>query len=65
MRLVIVMTVFFVAGSALAQNGLPTMTVKERLRILLWTEGITETNIPKAQPKKPFAEELERPLRKI
>ena len=43
------------------------MTVKSRLRILLWTEGLKEPMLAKqqaAQPKR-LPEELEKPLQKF
>jgi hypothetical protein len=44
------------------------MTVKERLRLLLWTEGLSGPSLKKKSlvPRQPrLPEELERPLRKI
>ena len=45
----------------------PFMTVKERLRLHLWTFGIEERPVPakKKAPQKVLPEEIERPLRKI
>ena len=65
MRLATIFCLLMFTASAFAQSGLPHMSVKERLRVLLWTEGLNETNIPKAPTKKPLIEEIERPLRKI
>ena len=43
----------------------PLMTVKERLRLHLWTFGLEEKPVKKIGPKRILPEELERPLRKI
>lgn len=50
-----------------AQASSPFMSVKERLRISLWVEGVDEKPAPKkaSNDKKPLPEELERALRKI
>lgn len=52
----------FVTFSASAS---PIMTVKERLRLHLWTFGLEEKPVKKVQPRKILPEEIERPLRKI
>lgn len=50
-----------------AQATSPFMSVKERLRLSLWVEGVDEKPLPKKNPndKKQLPEELERALRKI
>lgn len=55
----------FVSFSAQATS--PFMSVKERLRLSLWVEGVDEKPLPKktSNDKKPLPEELERALRKI
>lgn len=43
----------------------PLMTVKDRLRLHLWTFGLQEKPIKQVAPKKTLPEELERALQKI
>lgn len=64
MRLIFVLAVALFSINAMA--GSPLMTVKERLRILLWVEGIQETQ-PKASAQKAprLPEEIEKPLRNL
>lgn len=48
-----------------AQAVSPVITVKERLRLSLWYEGLEERPlIQKKAPQKPLPEELERAIRK-
>lgn len=55
---------FLVSFSAFA---IPGMSVKDRLRIHLWSEGISERPVKEVKRElvKPLPEELERALRKI
>jgi hypothetical protein len=44
----------------------PTLSVKDRLRVLLWTEGLKLSHEPKKDQSRPvlvLPEEIERPLR--
>lgn len=44
----------------------PILSMKERLRIHLWVNGMEERPVVKAKAKTPILpEEIERPLRKI
>jgi hypothetical protein len=43
----------------------PLMTVKDRLRLHLWTFGLEEKPVKQELPKKVLPEELERALKKI
>lgn len=45
----------------------PFMTVKERLRLNLWTFGLEQKpqEVKKKVPQKSLPEEIERPLRKL
>jgi hypothetical protein len=43
-----------------------TMSMKERIRLSLWYEGLeTKEKANESQPKKQFPEEIERALRKM
>ncbi len=54
------------SSGAFADSLSEVITVKDRLRVLLWTEGLKEESLPKTTAKKPqLPEELERPLKKI
>jgi hypothetical protein len=44
---------------------LPGMTVKERLRLSLWYEGVEFSPKSKTLAKKQYPEEIERALRKM
>lgn len=65
----IAITAFLITLSVKSMaSELPTISVKERLRILLWTEGLGELKLLKKLPEKKnnsYQEELERPLSKI
>lgn len=54
-------------ASFAAQASSPIISMKERLRMNLWVEGIQERPVVKAKAKTPMVlpEEIERPLRKI
>ncbi len=58
----VAMLCLFVTFTASAS---PFMTVKDRLRLHLWTFGLEEKPTKKVEVKKSLPEELERPLRKI
>jgi hypothetical protein len=51
--------------TAFAQDNLIPMSVKERLRLSLWSEGLqSQKPIAQSQVKK-LPEEIEKPLRKL
>ena len=54
-------------ASFAAQASSPILSMKERLRLHLWVNGIEDRPVVKAKAKSPMIlpEEIERPLRKI
>jgi hypothetical protein len=60
-------SLFLTSSVVLASPMDQMLTIKERLRISLWIEGIEESAQPKSapQPKRVLSEELERALRKM
>jgi hypothetical protein len=66
MKILLIVSVFAFSGLSQARPLFP-MTVKERLRLLLWTEGLNNS-LQNSQPRinKPqLPEELEKPLQKF
>lgn len=65
-KLIVVLTLLTTAGAALSSPLEQSLTMKERLRISLWVEGL-ESSQPKqkAPNQKILPEEIERPLRKL
>lgn len=64
MKLLLCLLVFTSFG---AQAATPFMTVKDRLRLDMWINGLEEKPAlinKKTTPQKPLPEELERALRK-
>jgi ABC-type lipoprotein export system ATPase subunit len=61
------MACFLFSFSSLAQSGalMPGMTVKERLRLSLWYQGIESQRQPQVLVNKQHPEEIERALRKL
>ncbi|GEM_PF-4337043 len=58
---------FILSLSALAQRGEP-LKIKDRLRVVLWTEGLDKELTFQKRPvrsDRPLPEELERPLQKF
>ena len=53
---------FFISFTASAN---PLFSVKDRLRLYLWTHGLEERPLTKKNSQKIHSEEIERPLRKI
>lgn len=51
--------------SAFSAHASPVFSVKERLRLHLWSFGLEERPVVKKVHVKPQVEEIERPLRKI
>jgi len=66
LRSILLFSLFFASNFAHSNNGFP-ISVKERLRIHLWTEGIKQPNLSSNQTKAPapLIEELGRPLLKL
>lgn len=64
----LLLMVFTISSTAMAQPQLP-LTVKQRLRILLWTEGLKEEVKAKSSEESSariyLPEEIERPLRNL
>lgn len=61
MKIALLLTLF----CSFTASASPFMTVKDRLRLHLWTFGMEEKPVKKVSPKKVLPEELERALRKI
>jgi len=62
MRPLFILALTLITSHSFAQP----MSVKERLRVLLWVQGLEETPTKRPAPSmKPIPEELEKPLRKI
>jgi hypothetical protein len=68
MKLLLLTCLFFTSTAALAQQH-PFMSVKERLRILLWIEGLEDDRVEAVSPEVPkraeLPEEIERALEKM
>lgn len=66
MRFLLLISLFLTCSSAFAQ-GHPFFSVKERLRILLWVEGVEKPKVEKkAAPQYPeLPEEITHVLRKF
>lgn len=67
MRFLLLLMILAMPGLASAQPQLP-MSVKERLRLLLWTEGLTEPKSEKNEdttPRGHLPEEIAKPLRNL
>lgn len=65
MKLLLIFSLLF--SVSLAHAGFGPMSVKERLRILLWIEGLEESKTSQVKEKKApqLPEELEKPLRNL
>jgi hypothetical protein len=62
MRIAILLFIF----SSFAAHASPFISVKDRLRIDLWINGLEDKPAsPKAKPSKPLPEEIERIIKKI
>lgn len=66
-KIFFLLTLFLTTSVAMASPMEQMMTIKERLRISLWVEGLQESPKPKSEfkPKRELPEELERALRKL
>lgn len=69
MKLLLLTCLLFTSASALAQQH-PYFSVKERLRILLWIEGMESEGQESSKPALPsesleLPEEIERALQKM
>ena len=67
LKLVFVLSVVFTSSVSFANPVDHLMTIKERLRLSLWVEGIQEGQNQKLahQSKRALPEEIERALRKL
>lgn len=67
LKFILGFTLLMTAGLSFASPIEHTMSMKERLRLSLWIEGIQPQSKVKATPsnKRPLPEELERALRKL
>ena len=67
MKLIFLCGLFILSSSSFANSGRPFMTIKERLRLQLWVEGIESEKIQKNHSaRRPLLkEELEIPLLKM
>ena len=64
MKIILLLTLVLSSHPTLA-NDLPYLSVKDRVRISLWIEGVDEAQEDMSAPvQKPLPEELERVLRK-
>jgi len=66
-KLLLIGTLFFTSLTVMASPEDQILTMKERLRLSLWIEGIEEQVQDKShsQTKRDLPEEIERPLRKL
>lgn len=65
-RLLLISLIIFGSFSSFASSPMDHLvTVKERLRIHLWTEGIAPVSKGNKAPRATLPEEIERPLRKL
>lgn len=67
MKKLTVLLIFLISFGAMASSELPILSIKERLRLNLWSYGLSERPQIKSAPNKvkPLPEEIERPLRKF
>lgn len=65
-KLIILFSIVF-SFTAFGKDDFEFISIKERLRLHLWTQGLSEEIGPKNLPqnKKPLPEEIERALRKL
>jgi len=67
MKFALLLIISLFSFGAFAQRGEP-LKVKDRLRLLLWTEGLEKELTFQKRPvqyQRPLPEELERPLNKF
>lgn len=62
------LTLLLLSFGAMASTDLPLLSIKERLRLQMWSFGLEDgpSQIKiRANKTKPLPEEIERPLRKL
>ncbi|MBA2404725.1 MAG: hypothetical protein H0V66_08130 [Bdellovibrionales bacterium] len=66
-KIFVICGLYLISSVALASPVEQMMTIKERLRISLWVEGLDDNLIEKSRPqsKRVLPEEIERALRKL
>ena len=65
LKLALALTILSISQISLATPIIPGMSVKERLRLSLWYEGIEAKPKAGLVSKKQYPEEIERALRKM
>lgn len=66
-KLFLILSLFLSVGAMASSSELPFLSIKERLRLQMWSYGL-EDNLPKKaklNKTKILPEEIERPLRKL
>ena len=66
-KILFLLTLIFASSLSMASPLDQMMTIKERLRLSLWVEGLEEMPLEKQnlKPKRELPEEIERALRKL
>lgn len=66
-KILFLLTLIFTSVVSMASPLDQMMTIKERLRLSLWVEGLSERPMEKQnlKPKRELPEEIERALRKL
>ena len=66
-KILFLLTLIFTSSLSMASPLDQMMTIKERLRLSLWVEGLEERPLEKQnlKPKRELPEEIERALRKL
>ncbi len=66
-KILFLLTLIFASSFSMASPLDQMMTIKERLRLSLWVEGLEERPLEKQnlKPKRELPEEIERALRKL
>ena len=66
-KILFLLTLIFTSSLSMASPLDQMMTIKERLRLSLWVEGLEERPMEKQnlKPKRELPEEIERALRKL
>jgi hypothetical protein len=66
-KILFLLTLIFASSLSMASPLDQMMTIKERLRLSLWVEGLEERPLEKQnlKPKRELPEEIERALRKL
>ena len=67
LKIFLLLTLFLTTTVSMASPIDPMMTIKERLRLSLWVEGLNENpqQEASAKPKRDLPEEIERALKKL